>query len=124
MPVASLRREDLGNLVSMVFCFARLDAPLLAVHGGRPVTELPPHLAPDFDKVVHSWQELLAASGTASRRELAVWLNQLTGSDCWIDCDDESVIVVTGTTGTGLAYPFALRELQELAAESADNDDE
>lgn len=75
MPVASLRRGDLEELVSMVLCFARLDAPLVAVHGGRPVTDPPPSLAPDLEVPLHRWGDVLRASGTATRRELAVWID-------------------------------------------------
>jgi len=41
LPVASLHEGDLENLVSMVCCFARLDADALAEYGGRPVTDPP-----------------------------------------------------------------------------------
>ena len=82
MPVASLRTGDLEQLVSMILCLARLDAPMLAEHGGRPVTDPPPELAPDFTTTLNSWCDVLQASGTATARELAVWLDGLVGCDC------------------------------------------
>lgn len=100
MPVASLRKGDLEHLVSMVFCCARLDAPMLAEHGGHPVTDPPPALAPDFDSELQDWTDVLRANGTATDRELAVWLDDLVGCYCWIDRDDDSVTVVIGLIGT------------------------
>src|SRR4051812_44546352 len=55
MPLASVRKGDLEQLVSMIMCTARLDAPTLAEHGGRPVTDPPPALAPDLTRVLHNW---------------------------------------------------------------------
>lgn len=115
MPVASLRQGDLEHLTSMVFCLARMDAPLLALHGGRSVTDPPPALAPDFESVLTSWDDVLRASRTATERELVVWLNDLVGCDCWIDRDDESVTVAIGCRGTGSEYPFSLAELRDAA---------
>jgi len=73
MPVASLQEGDLENLVSMVCCFARLDAEALAEYGGRPVTDPPAALDPKFDTPFNNWWDVLRASGTATARELAVW---------------------------------------------------
>ena len=53
MPVASLRKGDLEHLVSMVFSFARMDAPAIARHGGRAVTDPPPALVPDLRPGAH-----------------------------------------------------------------------
>lgn len=124
MPVASLRRGDLEHLVSMVLCLARLDAPLVAVHGGRPVTEPPPALAPDLEQPVSSWIDVLRVSGTATRRELAVWIDDQAGCDCWIDDDEEHLVLAMGCVGTGLAYPFTLRELLQEAEEMEPEDDQ
>jgi len=115
MPVASLQEGDLENLVSMVCCFARLDAEALAEYGGRPVTDPPAALAPKFDTPLNSWWDVLRASGTATARELAVWLDALTGCDCWIDRDDDNVIVVINGTGTGSTYPCTLEDLRQAA---------
>ena len=120
MPIASLRKGDLEQMVSMVFCLARLDAPLLAVHGGRSVTDPPPALAPDFDRVLSSWEDVLRASGTATSREFAIWLDELVGCDCWIDRDEESVIVVMDGRGIGSEYPFRLAELRQAAEDLVD----
>jgi len=118
MPVASLRKGDLEELISMVLCCARLDAPLLAAHGGTSVTSPPPSAAIDFGGIVESWDDLLRMSGTATKRELTVWLDDLAGSDCWIDnTNQEAVVVVHGAHGRGATYPFALHELVSLAAE-------
>lgn len=124
MPVASLREGDLEHLVSMVFCLARLDAPLLALHGGRSVTEPPPAVAPDLDRQVTSWPDLMRASGTATARELAVWIDDLVGCDCWIDGDDATVVVVIGGRGIGSEYPFFLRELPQDAQSLMDEDED
>lgn len=130
MPLASLRRGDLEHLISAVFCCARLDAPALAQHGGRPTTEPPPALAPDFEEELHSWSDLLRASGTATQRELAVWLDQLTGADCWIDRESfpgEGPVVVIDQTGTCLEWPFTLgymvHETEELM-QTVDDDEQ
>lgn len=117
MPLASLRRGDLEELVSMVLCFARLDARTVALHGGRPVTDPPPALAPDLEAPVRDWAEVLRASGTATRRELAVWIDAEAGCDCWIDDDDENLVLVVNGVGLGLAYPFTLAELLQTAEE-------
>ena len=128
-PVASLRRGDLENLTSAVLCCTRLDAPLLAQHGGRPTTEPPPALAPDIVKELNSWSDLLQASGTATARELAVWLDELTGSDCWIDTEelDSGPIVGIGGTGTDVLWPFNLtslfRRVEDLMASSDADED-
>jgi hypothetical protein len=124
MPVASLRKGDLEQLVSMVFCFARLDAPLLALQGGRSVTDPPPARAPDLDSLVTSWPDVLRASGTATARELAVWLDDLVGCDCWIDRDEGSVSVVIGGRGVVNEYPFCLSELPQDAQHLLDELDE
>lgn len=120
MPVASLRKGDLEELMSRVFCCARLDAPLLALHGGRSVTDLPPGLAPDVDRVLTCWEDVLRASGTATERELAVWLDQQVGGDFWIDQDDESLVVVMDGQGIGTEYPFCLGDLLETAQDVVD----
>ena len=120
MPVASLRKGDLEHLVSMVLCCARLDAPMLAAFGGRPVTDPPAALAPDMTRTLHSWWDVLRASGTATARELAVWLDALAGCDCWIDRDDETVIVTIGTTGCGSTYPCTLEDLRQSAKDLMD----
>jgi len=120
MPVRSLRTGDLEHLVSSVFCCARLDAPLLALHGGTPGTALQPR---DWDAELESWQELYQTSGTATDRELAVWIDELTDSNCWLDGDDSSVTVVFGTTGTIFDFPFTLAELRQ-GVEEFDPDDE
>lgn len=49
----------------------------------------------------------------ATDRELAVWIDELTGSDCWLDSDDNSVTVVFGNTGTIFDFPFTLSELRQ-----------
>ena len=117
MPVRSLRKGDLEHLVSMVFCLARLDAPALALHGGWPVTDPPAELEPDFDALLTSWEDVLRASRTATECELAVWLDELVGCDCWIDRDEDSVIVAMDGHGLGTTYPFTLNELRETAVE-------
>lgn len=61
MPVRSLGTGDLEHLVSTVFCCARLDAPLLALHGGTPSTVMQPR---DWDVELDSWQDLYQATGT------------------------------------------------------------
>ena len=124
MPLHSLRKGDLEHLTSMVFCLARLDAPALALHGGRPVTEPPPQLQPDFDAVLTSWEDVLSASRTATDRELAVWLDDLVGCDCWIDRDDEGVTVVMGCHSIGNHYPFTLADLREAAVDLLADDEE
>ncbi len=125
MPVASLHGGDLEQLVSMVCCFARLDAEALAEHGGRPLTEPPAALAPHFDTPLNNWWDVLRASGTSTARELAVWLDELTGCDCWIDRDDENVVfVVSNGTGIGSAYPCTLEDLRQAAIDGESGGDE
>jgi len=126
MPVDSLHPGDLEHLVSMVCCFARLDAAALAEHGGRPVTDPPAAIAPDFTMPLDTWWDVLRASGTATKRELAVWLDELTGSDCWIDRYDDTVVVVINGTGIGSAYPCTLEDLRQAAidGECAEDDEE
>lgn len=124
MPVASLREGDLENLVSIVLCCARLDAPILVAHGGRAVTNPPPALAADMTRTLHSWWDVLSASGTATSREFAVWIDDLVGCDCWIDRDDETVIVAIGTTGRGSTYPCTLEEVRQSAADLMNQADE
>ena len=128
-PLASLRCGDLEHLVSAVLCCARLDASLLAIHGGRATTDL----ARDPVAEIHSWPELLQASGTATERELAVWIDEMTGSDCSIDNDSDpqgGPIVVIDCQGTQLAWPFNLmslfRNVEDLIATLQDDleDDE
>ena len=113
MPLASLRQGDLEQLVSMVHCLARLDAPLLADHGGLSVTGPPVAPALDVDRAVDNWQDLLEASGTATTKELQVWLDQWADCDCFVERDDKSVTVVVGTTGRTTDYPFPLTELRD-----------
>ena len=124
MPVASLRKGDAEHLVSMVLCLARLHAPMLALHGGRSVTDPPPSLAPDMDAPLDSWPDVLQASGTATDREFAVWLDELAGTDCWIDHDGDALVVVVGGTGTGCEYPFSLAELRRTAEELEAGEDD
>jgi hypothetical protein len=126
MPLRSLRPGDLDDLLSMVLCCARLDAPLFERFGGRLVTDPPGDLAPDVHRPVHSWQEALEASRTATVREFTAWLDAWAECDCWIDRDDESVVVVLGQSGEGNGYPFRLADLREsvehlqVRAEEAD----
>ena len=117
LPLASVRRGDLEQLVSMVLCCARLDARLLSAYGGRPVTDPPPELAPALHETVRCWDDVLRASRTATARELAVLLDELAGCDCWIDFIDDSVVVVVDGIGTGHEYPFVLDELRESAVD-------
>lgn len=113
LPVASLRKGVLEDVIGMVLCCARLDAPVLADRGDRPVTDPPPHLSPDLSAPLHSWWDVLRVSGTATARELAVWLGDTTGSECWIDEDGESVIVVIDGVGSGNSYPCTLADLHD-----------
>ena len=113
MPLASLRPGDLDELLSMVFCYARLDAPLFEAFGGRLLTDPPAGHASDVQRPVHSWQEVLQASRTATVREFTVWLDDWAGCDCWIERDDDSVVVVLGDCGEGNEYPFRLLDLRE-----------
>ena len=127
MPLASLRAGDLEELVSLVLCFARLDAAFLASHGGRPVTEPPVALEPDVERSLESWHDVLEASGTATHRELNVWLDDWSGLDCWLDRDESSLTVVLDTTGQVNEYPFRLVDLKESLEslqEQADAEDE
>ena len=113
MPLRSLRPGDLDDLLSMVLCCARLDAPLFGRFGGRLVTDPPESLAPDLERPVHSWREVLQASRTATVREFTAWLDAWAGCDSWIDKDDESVTVVLRQSGEGNEYPFPLADLRE-----------
>ena len=109
-PVASLRPGDIENLVSGVLCCARLDGYQLASHGGQVTSGR----VPDVVGELSSWSDLLQASGTATERELAVWIDQLTGSDCWIDNDshpEDGPIVVIGDRGLPLSWPLNLMSL-------------
>lgn len=128
MPFASLRTGDLEELVSTVLCLARLDAPLLALHGGRSVTDPPASLVPDLDAPLENWQDVLRVSRTATHREFNAWLDDWTGINCWIDRDDESVIVGMETVGQGNEYPFSLVDLREslesLQEQAADAEDD
>jgi hypothetical protein len=124
MPMASVRTGNLEQLVSMIMCTARLDAPMLAKHGGRSVTDPPPSLTPDFETPLHSWWDVLRASGTATDRELAVWLDDTAGCDCWIDRDEESVSVVVGRTGTVSQYPCTLQDLVDAAKDLEESEDD
>lgn len=87
------------------------------------MTNPPAALAPDLESELTSWEDVLRASGTATARELATWLDALVGCDCWIDRDDESVVVVIDGRGLGNEYPFTLGALRE-AAEDLLHDDE
>ena len=113
MPLASLRSGDLDELVSLVLCFARLDAALLAIHGGRPVTEPPAALEPDVDRSLENWAEVLQASGTATHREFNVWLDDWSGTDCWLHRDESSLTVVLDPYGEVNEYPFRLLDLKD-----------
>ena len=113
MPLASLRAGDLEELVSLVLCFARLDAAFLATHGGRPITEPPATLEPDVRRSLENWHEVLQASGTATHREFNVWLDEWSGTDCWLDRDQSSLTVGLDTTGQVNEYPFRLLDLKE-----------
>ncbi len=65
------------------------------------------------------------ASGTATARELAAWLDELTGCDCWLDRDDGNVVfVVINGTGTGSAYPCTLEDLRQAAIDGESGGDE
>jgi hypothetical protein len=129
-PLASLRSGDLEHLVNAVLCCARLDASLLADHGGRVTTTL----ARDYVSEINSWAELLRASGTATDRELAVWIDEMAGSDCWIDITsdpDGGPFVVIGGRGTQTSWPFnlmsLLRDVEDLIQtleEEQEDDDE
>src|SRR3954447_8979845 len=126
MPLASLRPGDLDDLVSITLSFARLDAALLATHGGRPVTEPPEALAPELDRQLHSWRDVLLASRTATRREFNVWLDDWCGVDCWLDLEDASLVVAIGQIGQGNEYPFCLLDLRDALdslQEQADDED-
>lgn len=123
LPLASVRKGDLEELVSMILCTARLDAAMLAEHGGRPVTDPPQSIAPDLTAPLHDWWEVLRASATATARELAVWIDDMADCNCWIDHDDESVSVVIGPRGTGSPYPCCLQDLIDVAHELEDEDD-
>jgi hypothetical protein len=127
MPVSSLRAGDLEELVSLVLCFARLDAAFLATHGGRPVTDPPTALGPDVDSSLENWQDVLEASRTATHREFNVWLDEWSGIDCWLDSDESSLTVVVDGTGEVNEYPFRLLDLKdslESLQEQADADDD
>lgn len=127
LPLGSLRTGDLDELVSLVLCFARLDAELLATHGGRPVTDPPPALEPDVERLLENWDDVLRASGTATQREFNVWLDDWSGMDCWLDRDDSSLTVVLDTTGQVNEYPFRLLDLKESLEslqDQADAEDE
>lgn len=127
MPFASLRAADLDSLVSLVLCFARLDAAFLARHGGRPVTEPPEALEPDVERSLESWHDVLEASGTATHREFNVWMDAWSGIDCWLDRDEWSLPVVLDSIGQPNEYPFRLVDLKESLEslqEQADDEDE
>lgn len=127
MPIASLRAGDLEELVSLVMCFARLDATFLACRGGRPVTDPPPALQPDVERSLDNWEDVLRASGTATQREFNVWLDDWSGIECWLDRDEASLTVVLDTVGQVNEYPFRLLDLKESLEslqEQADSEDE
>ena len=73
MPLASLRTGDLEELVSTVLCLARLDAPLLAVHGGRSVTDPPASLIPDVNGPLENCQAGLRRSRPPPHTEFHPW---------------------------------------------------
>jgi hypothetical protein len=124
MPVASLRPGDVDDLVSIALSFARLDAPILAVHGGHAVTDPPAALAPDVHHQLDSWTDVLRASGTATEREFNVWLDAWSGIDCWLDSDDSSLTVVLDGTGQVNEYPFRLMDLKDSLESLQDQADE
>jgi len=53
-----------------------------------------------------------------------VWLDALTGCDCWIDRDDDNVIVAINGTGTGSTYPCTLEDLRQAAIDGEARGDE
>jgi len=59
---AQIRKRDLEELIGMVLSCARLDAPLLAAHGGTSVPSLPPSAAIELGGMVESW---VHCTGTA-----------------------------------------------------------
>ena len=132
-PLASLRPGDLEHLVSDVLCCARLDAPLLACHSGTVTTEV----VGDYVSDLNTWPELLRASGTATERELAVWLDEMIGVSCWIDNDSDpqnGPMFFIGGRGTQVEWPFNLMRvfrdiedlrdtLQEEQEQEQENDD-
>ena len=131
-PLGSLRPGDIEQLVSAVLCCARLDASALAQHGGTDTTRL----VRDFVGEINSWPELLHASGAATKRELAVWIDEMTGSNCWIDNDSDprgGPIICIGVRGTQVVFPFDLptlvRNVEDLMKaleeeEEEDHDDD
>jgi hypothetical protein len=127
LPTATLRPGDLDELLSVVFCYARLDAHLFGQFGGRLVTDPPEDVAPDIHRLVHNWQEVLEASRTATAREFTVWLDGWADCDCWIDRDADSLTVVLGVLGETNEYPFRLLDLLDSVTsvqEAADSVDE
>lgn len=112
MRLASVRAGDLEALVSDVLCCARSDVSFLAQHGGRAVASQPPaQREPDFGATLHTWQDVLRASGTATAAELAHFLDDLVGCECWLDVEDWCVTVFSGSVGIESRYPFTLEDL-------------
>ena len=79
------------------------------MHGGRLTTTA----RASRTGPITCWEDLLCATGMATARELAVWVDDQAGVDCWIDATDSVVCVVIDRSGTGCAYPCQLDELLE-----------
>ena len=79
------------------------------------MTDPPASLAPDLDLELGCWGDVLMASRTATERELAVWLDDAVGCDCWIDRDEDSVCVVIDGIGTSNDFPLRLTDLLSAA---------
>lgn len=106
-PLSALRRGDLENLVSSVLCCGRLDAPHLAGHGGRVTTDA----TRDLVSEASSWVELFRLSGTATERELALWIEQMSGESCWLDSDaepEDGPVLCIGNRGLLCSWPCSL----------------
>lgn len=129
-PLASLKRGDLEEMVSTVMCCTRLDAEFLATHGGRPTTSPPAALGPDLQSEAECMSDLYRFSGTATERELLVWIEDMCGIDCWMDSGsfEEGPVFGIGTNGMVMDWPFNFFKLfldvEEHKREYGDDDDE
>lgn len=85
MPLASIRPGELEFLVNLVLCTARLDAVFLSRFGGKSTSDIASVPSEAFDRNLNSWADVLEASGTATAGEFGVWLDELTGEDCFVD---------------------------------------